>query len=129
MLKLIAAAAVAWMIVLPAPPTASANFAKLGCIAMCLRECRVAGVAAPACLKFCPVHCDNPPIPTRPVFHCTLDCLNQCVSNQSSRNNNVDRCAIAHSEIGFWVLKIIQFSCPLDFRLDFRTGPADWIDR
>nr|GLL32620.1 protein TAP1-like [Ipomoea trifida]GMD24535.1 protein TAP1-like [Ipomoea batatas] len=88
MLKLIAAAVVAWMIVLPAPPTASANFAKLGCIAMCLRECRVAGVAAPACLKFCPVHCDNPPIPTRPVFHCTLDCLNQCVSNQSSRNNN-----------------------------------------
>ncbi|XP_019155573.1 PREDICTED: protein TAP1-like [Ipomoea nil] len=89
MMKLIAAAVLAWVVVLAAAPSASANFAKLGCIAMCMRECRVVGLPAPACLKFCPKHCD-PPLPSRPVFHCTLDCLNQCVSSQSTRNNNND---------------------------------------
>ncbi|RAL43006.1 hypothetical protein DM860_009788 [Cuscuta australis] len=92
--RLLVAAVVALLVILSRPQPTSANLMKVACIGICMRECRMAGIGVTACLKFCPVHC-TPPVPPRRVFHCSLECLNQCISSGSvgggdniSNNNN-----------------------------------------
>ncbi|CAH9073042.1 unnamed protein product [Cuscuta epithymum] len=73
-------AAAAVLVILSGLQPASANLMKVACIGVCMRECRTAGIGLPACLKFCPMHC-IPPLPPRQVFHCNLECLNQCIAS------------------------------------------------
>ncbi|CAH9051277.1 unnamed protein product [Cuscuta europaea] len=72
--------AAAVLLILSGLQPTSANLMKVACVGVCMRECRTAGIGLPACLKFCPMHC-IPPLPPRQVFHCNLECLNQCVAS------------------------------------------------
>ncbi|KAI3464258.1 hypothetical protein Pfo_020921 [Paulownia fortunei] len=72
------------------------------CIKHCLKECKLSGIGAATCIKYCPVHCLPPDTSTK-EHYCDLGCmLDQCAkftNDEKKMSDCVTKCHKYHCKI------------------------------